>query len=114
MMKKRRRVVVTGAGVISELGDSPAQVHSALLGKGWDAVDEARGSSDGREAGEGSLSDFDALRYLGEGNLHPLDRPARLASAAVALAIEASGLTDEEIAEREAGLVLGTMFGGLR
>jgi len=30
----------------------------------------------------GEIADFDAARYLGEGNLRPLDRTSRLATAA--------------------------------
>jgi 3-oxoacyl-[acyl-carrier-protein] synthase II len=109
-----RRVVVTGAGLVSPLGDSPGALGAALL-------DGRRGvgpvelfATDGlfcRVAGE--VRGFSPAAYLGDGNFRPLDRTSRLATVAAHLALAAAGLPRERREGREVGLVLGTMFGSV-
>lgn len=110
-----RRVVITGVGVLSALGDSPAAVHGALC-RGESGLGAVTAFPiDGvpcRRAAE--VRGFDPARYLGEGNFRPLDRTGRLAAAAAALALGAGGWDAERRREREIGLVLGTMFGSVR
>ena len=75
-------VVITGAGVISPLGDEPGAVHAALLA-GRSAIGPTSFDTDGvgeRMAAE--IHGFEPAAYLGAANLRPLDRPARLASSA--------------------------------
>ncbi|MCA1817227.1 MAG: beta-ketoacyl-[acyl-carrier-protein] synthase family protein [Acidobacteria bacterium] len=110
-----RRVVITGAGVVSPLGDSRAALHAALCG-GRSAAkplelfgDEKLGCTLACE-----ITDFDAQKYLGGRNLRPLDRTARLVASAARLALEDSGFGVETLAREAVGLVLGTMFGSLR
>jgi 3-oxoacyl-[acyl-carrier-protein] synthase II len=62
----------------------------------------------------GQLPAFDATAYLGEGNLRPLDRISRIVTSAAQRALDAAGFSRQLRAEREVGLVLGTMFSGLR
>jgi 3-oxoacyl-[acyl-carrier-protein] synthase II len=107
-------VVVTGVGLLCALGDSAEQVHQALC-EGRTGL-RAAGQESGEAAGSavGELGDLDLRRYLGDGNLRPLDRSSRLAAAAAALALAHAGWTADDIARAEVGLVLGTMFGSLR
>jgi 3-oxoacyl-[acyl-carrier-protein] synthase II len=109
-----RRVVITGAGVLTTLGDSPAAVHQALC-EGRNGLRPAESiPTDGLpKLLVGELTDFDARAYLGSGNLRPLDRAARLSACAARLALDASGWPAERVAESEVGLVLGTMFGSI-
>ncbi|HYL05891.1 MAG TPA: beta-ketoacyl synthase N-terminal-like domain-containing protein, partial [Thermoanaerobaculia bacterium] len=115
---RRRRVVVTGAGLVSPLGDSPAALHQALAeGRtGRRPVElrpaEARVEMRCRLAGE--VRPFDPQAYVGDRNLRPLDRTSRLLVVAAQLALADSGWTAEQCARREVGLVLGTTFCGLR
>jgi 3-oxoacyl-[acyl-carrier-protein] synthase II len=106
-----RRVVITGAGVVSSLGDTPAGLHAALCAgrSGIRPVElfDTRGL--GCPLG-GEVKGFDAQKYLGKRNLRPLDRTSRLVASAAQLALDASGWTAEMRAGREVGLVLGTMF----
>ncbi len=107
----QRRVVVTGIGVVSPLGDDPAALHAALAqgDSGLRPVTLFDTESLGpRHAGE--VPDFDPGSYLGKVNLRPVDRTARLVIVAAHLAFEASGWTAEMRQESEVGLVLGTMF----
>lgn len=114
-MAERRRVVVTGAGLLTPLGDSPAAVHAALLA-GRSArrpVELFPTTGLGcREAGE--ILPFEPRTYLGERNLRPLDRTARLLTAAAQLALAASGWDAPALAREEVGLVAGTTFGSVR
>lgn len=109
------RVVITGVGLVSSLGDDPQVLHQALCaGLGGLAESSLAAGLPCRLAGE--IVGFSAERYLGEGNIRPLDRTGRLVSAAAALALRASGW-DAAAREREAlgvGLVVGTLFGGAR
>lgn len=112
----RRSVVVTGAGVLSPLADSPAGLHAALCaGKsGFKEIelfplDGLSGNGSGpRRAGE--IRPFEPRDYLGERNLRPIDRTSRLLLAAAQRALDESGWTPELRAEREVGLMLGTVF----
>jgi 3-oxoacyl-[acyl-carrier-protein] synthase II len=111
----KKRVVVTGVGAISALGDDPATLHQALCLGGsaigpitrfdWQNLPAAWGAE---------IKDFDAKRYLGEVNLRPLDRTSQFAVSGAQRALESSGWTTEmrEVAEME--LALGTMFCSVR
>jgi 3-oxoacyl-[acyl-carrier-protein] synthase II len=106
-----RRVVITGAGVVSSLGDTPATLHAALC-EGRSGVRPVE-LFDTRGLGcpvGGEVKGFDAQKYLGKRNLRPLDRTSRLVASAAQLALDASGWTAEMRAEHELGLILGTMF----
>ena len=118
-MSVRQNVVVTGAGVLSALADSPAALHAALCAgrSGLQAIElfptDAISGFGGRRAGE--ISPFEATRdYLGERNLRPIDRTSRLLLSAAQRALDAAGWSPELRAEREVGLVLGTTFCSLR
>ena len=114
-----RRVVVTGAGVISPLADSPQALHAALC-RGESALappeEPALAVLLGGLPGllSGAVRGFDPAAYAGEGNYRPLDRTGRLAVAAVELALSGAGWTREARREADLGLVLGTMFGSVR
>lgn len=107
----RNRVVITGAGLVSSLGDSSASLQSSLC-SGRSAVKpvelfntEGLGCPLG-----GEIPGFNAQKYLGKRNLRPLDRTSRLVSSAAQLALEDSGWSEVMRSKEEVGLVLGTMF----
>jgi 3-oxoacyl-(acyl-carrier-protein) synthase len=110
-----RRVVVTGAGALTPVADAPAALHAALC-QGRSALKSIElFPLDGvisRPAGE--IRPFEPRDYLGDRNLRPVDRTARLLLVATQQALEASGWTAEMRAAREVGLILGTMFCSVR
>jgi 3-oxoacyl-[acyl-carrier-protein] synthase II len=110
-----RRVVVTGAGVLSPLGDSGPALHAALLAGRSGITPVTLFPTDGLPPlSAGQLPAFEATAYLGEGNLRPLDRISRIVTSAAQRALDAAGFSRQLRAEREVGLVLGTMFSGIR
>jgi 3-oxoacyl-[acyl-carrier-protein] synthase II len=111
----RRRVVVTGAGVISPLADSPAALHAALCA-GRSAVKpiELFPTAGIGCCQAGEIRPFEPRDYLGERNLRPVDRTSRLLLVAAQGALAASGWTPELRAGREVGLALGTTFCSVR
>ena len=117
------RIAVTGIGLLSALGDSLAALDEALVAGADGLRPVTVVSTDGLgECVAGEIADFDAARYLGDGNLRPLDRTSRLATAAASLALRDAGLAEILRADDAAdgplgdrvGLVLGTMFGSVR
>lgn len=119
------RVGITGMGVLSALGDEPAAVHRALCAGEHarrplhSAVAPADGSfadlADLTGAEIAPLRSFDAARYLGaETNLRPLDGAGRRLAAAASQALAASGWSAAACEAEAVGLVVGTMFAGMR
>jgi 3-oxoacyl-[acyl-carrier-protein] synthase II len=106
-----RPVVITGAGAISAVADSPAKLHAELCAgrSGLKVVELFSTEGIGcHQAGE--IRPFEPRDYLGERNLRPIDRTSRLLLSAAQRALDESGWTPELRAGREIGLVLGTVF----
>src|SRR5260370_11757147 len=110
-----RSVVITGAGLISTLGDSPRALHRALC-KGSKGVSSLQQfTANGHRCRVGApISDFRSEKYLQGRPLRPLDRTSQLAASAAQLALRDSGWSTDLLANREVSLALGTMFGGIR
>lgn len=107
----RNRVVITGAGIVSSLGDSSSSLQFSLC-SGRRAVKPValfNPAGLGCPLG-GEISGFDAQKYLGRRNLRPLDRTSRLVTSAAQLALNDSGWSESMRQQEEVGLVLGTMF----
>lgn len=112
------RVVITGVGLVSPLGDRPDQLHEALCA-GRSALGQpslrqpdlfATQQIPNVEAAE--LPAFDARDYI-EGNLRPLDRSSILACSAATLALRDADHDPRADGALPTGLVLGTMFGSI-
>lgn len=112
-MSDERRVVVTGMGVLTALGDSPRKLHEALCEGRSGLQPVAWEEAEGMPALRFGRVEFDPRTYLPEGNLRPLDRTGRLAVAAAGLALGDAGWTAEALEETEVGFVAGTMFGSV-
>jgi 3-oxoacyl-[acyl-carrier-protein] synthase II len=110
----KKRIAITGRGVIASLADSPALLHEALcLGhSGLGPVEDI--SFEQRISGlAGHIRSFKPESYLPEKCFRALDRTGQLVVSAAKLALESSGWTTEKLKEHEVGLALGTMFGSV-
>ena len=101
----KKRVIVTGAGAISALGDDPGTLHQALW-RGDSAIGTiTRFDRQNLPVAWGAeIKDFDAKRYLGEVNLRPLDRTSQLAASGAQRELQLQSLTDTVSALSAAGL----------
>lgn len=110
-----RQVAITGTGALTPLADSPAGLHAALC-EGRSALKSIElFPLDGLSPyPAGEVRPFEPRDYLGDRNLRPVDRTARLLLVASQQALEGSGWTAGMRAAREVGLVLGTMFCSVR
>ena len=107
----RRRVVVTGAGAISSVADSARGLQAALEEgrSGLKPVELFPLNGLGPQLA-GEVRPFEPRTWLGDRNLRPIDRTARLLLVAAQQALEESGWTPERRREQEVGLVLGTTY----
>jgi len=110
----RRRVVVTGMGVVSPVGNDVetawASTREGRSGIGKITLFDTEGY-DVRFAGE--VRDLDASRYVTKREQQRLDRFALFAMAASSQAIEQSGLLDGGVDQERIGAYIGTGIGGL-
>jgi 3-oxoacyl-[acyl-carrier-protein] synthase II len=102
-----RRVVITGAGVVTAVADSPAQLHAALC-SGADALGPLTAIAAGLPCEMGAIVDAQALRRELAGRpVAGIDRTGQLTIVAAQRALAASALAG---GTSPLGLVLGTMF----
>jgi 3-oxoacyl-[acyl-carrier-protein] synthase II len=115
-MSGRRRVVVTGMGMITALGNDVATTWAGLVAgrpgiRRIEAFDPSRLNS--QVAGE--VREFDASGLLDRKELRRTDRYAQFGLVATAEALRQAALPDRfegELAERT-GVILGTGLGGV-
>lgn len=115
-MSEPRRVVVTGMGMVSALGNDVATTWAGLVAgrsgvRRFTSFDPSRLTS--QIAGE--VRDFDSSRVLDRKDQRRTDRYIQFGLVAAREALEQAGLPDRfegELAERT-GVVLGTGLGGV-
>lgn len=114
----RRRVVVTGLGCISPVGNTVAEAWSSLLAGQSGIVPISRFDASAlscRIAGE--VKNFEVDAYISPKEARTMDRFIHYGIAAAAQAIQDAGLrTGEALGEEEAcriGVVIGSGIGGL-
>jgi len=104
-------VVITGAGVVSSLGHSPAELHDALCAGRRVVPVPARFAEAGVVRASVTAVDLDGLESsLGGRSLRALDRTGRLVTLAVGGALDSSSWSATYRGELEVGLIVGTMF----
>jgi 3-oxoacyl-[acyl-carrier-protein] synthase II len=116
MNDERRRVVVTGMGVLSALGNDAASTWDGLVAgrsgiRRIEAFDPSR--VDSQVAGE--VRDFDASGVLDRKDLRRTDRYIQFGLVAAREALDQAGLPgrlEGELAERT-GVILGSGLGGV-
>jgi 3-oxoacyl-[acyl-carrier-protein] synthase II len=108
-----RRVAVTGAGVVSPLGNTLEQFHESLAA-GRSGIRRLGPELSGRSGVQvGATIDWNPAGLFKEAEAANLDRVAQFALAAAGQAIAASGLLADESAARDRiGVSWGTGMGG--
>ncbi len=110
-----RRVVITGLGAITPLGNSPGEFWQGLLAgrSGIGPITHFDASRhECRIAGE--VKGFDPLDYLDRKDVKRTDRFVHLALAATQQALEDAQFRITELNAEQVGVILGTGIGGIR
>jgi 3-oxoacyl-[acyl-carrier-protein] synthase II len=102
----KRRVVITGIGLVSPHGDDPAVVFDALLA-GRSAVN--LWDEEGAAPAAVARADFDATRWFTKLQLAGVDRVSQIAVAAAEMARRDAGI---EALVESTGVYVGTGMGG--
>ncbi|MFE6738009.1 beta-ketoacyl-ACP synthase II [Streptomyces tubercidicus] len=108
----RRRVVITGAGVVTAIGSTVEDYWSALLdGRSGIAPITAFDCSDLPTRIAAEIVDFDPTRYMSRISSRRMDRFSWFAVAAAAQAMEQSKLTVDEGKGHRLGALIGSGYG---
>ena len=111
----RRRVVITGLGCITALGESAERLFSALCeGRSGISNIEAFDASQYPVRFGGEIKDFDVARYLDQREGKRMDRFTQFAVAAAIQAFEDSGLDMSKEDPYRAGSIVGSGIGGIK
>ena len=111
----KRRVVVTGMGALTPLGNSVAESwEGAIAGRsGITAITKFDSSAfNSRIAGE--IKNFDPLQFVDKKEVRRYDNFAIYSLAAAAMAMADSGLTISPEIEERVGVIIGSAIGGLQ
>jgi 3-oxoacyl-[acyl-carrier-protein] synthase II len=113
-MSDRRRVVITGMGVISPLGVTVDQFWERLLAGESGVAPIARFDATGFDVRfGGECNEFAPEKYLDRKEIKRLDRFAQLAAGAATDAFKASGLEKGASNPSRFGVITGSGIGGL-
>jgi len=106
------RIVITGMGVVSPLGNSPEELWSGVsLGRSGIAKIE---SLEGLPVTFGGLAlNFNPSKYLGNKNSGRLDRYSQMGVTAGLDAVNQAGINKETYPEFRVGVIVGTGSGGM-
>ena len=110
----RRRVVVTGLGCISPVGNNVQEIWSALLvGKSGAGPITQFDASKHKTRFAAEVKDFDAVALFGHRDARKMDRFTQFATAATLEALGQSGLEIDDTNRDRVGILIGTGIGGL-
>ncbi|WP_138495413.1 beta-ketoacyl-ACP synthase II [Paenibacillus pinistramenti] len=108
------RVVVTGMGIISPLGNSVEQFWSNMQqGKSGISYIDLFDTTDFKVKIAGIVRDFDPKALFGTKEARRMDRFCQFALAAAQQAVEDSGLDLEQIDRERMGVYVGSGIGGI-
>jgi 3-oxoacyl-[acyl-carrier-protein] synthase II len=109
-----KRVVVTGLGCISPLGNNVPDTWSSLLaGKSGAGPITRFDASKFKTRFAAEVKGFDPVALLGARDAHKFDRYAQLAIAAAQEALTQSSLTIDDSNRDRVGILIGTGIGGI-
>lgn len=110
----KRRVVITGMGVVSPIGNTVAQMWETVQNNGC-GIDRIThfDASDFRAKLAGEVKHLDMEQYFSKRELKFNDRFTQFARIAAKQAYEASGLTQADVDAERFGVILGSGIGGI-
>ncbi|MGE4559705.1 MAG: beta-ketoacyl-ACP synthase I [Desulfobulbus sp.] len=103
-----RRVVITGMGIVSPLGDSVDEVLDSLRQGRSGVRFHERYREIGLRAQIGSFTRIDIKEHLDKKNLRFMGNAAAYASIALSQAVADAGLSEEEVSHPRTGLIIGS------
>lgn len=110
----RRRVVVTGMGCISPVGNSVKETWESLLaGKSGAGMITLFDASKHKTRFAAEVKGFDPAAIFGVRDARKMDRFTQFATVATQEALEQSGLKIDETNRDRVGIVIGTGIGGI-
>lgn len=110
----RKRVVVTGLGCVSPVGNNVKDTWEALLaGKSGAAPITAFDASAHKTKFAAEVKGFDGAALFGTREARKMDRFTQLATAATLEALDHSGLKIDESNRDRVGILIGTGIGGI-
>ncbi len=112
---KRKRVVVTGVGAITPIGNTPAEYWEGLLSgrNGIDKITSFDASHhDCHIAGE--VKNFDPHDYMDRKEAKRMDRFAQFGVSAAKQAVSDSKLVINELNAEQIGVIIGSGIGGIK
>jgi len=110
----KRRVVITGMGMITSLGLTVADTWEAILaGRSGISTIDAYDTNDFRVTISGAIKNFDSNRHFSEKEARRFDTFVRYGIAASVEAMESSGLVVNEHNAHRFGVAIGSGIGGL-
>jgi len=111
----KRRVVVTGMGVISSLGKDINTFWNALKeGKNGISLVTKFDCSDLPTKVAAEITDFDPFEYIDKKEAKRMDQFTQYAMAAAKMAVESSGLDLEKVDKYRMGVIVGSGIGGIQ
>ena len=109
-----RRVVVTGMGCISPVGNTAQETWEALLaGKSGAGMITLFDASKHKTRFAAEVKGFDGVAKFGVRDTRKMDRFTQFATVATLEALEQSGLKIDETNRDRVGIVIGTGIGGI-
>lgn len=110
----RKRVVVTGLGCVSPVGNNVKDTWEALLaGKSGAAPITAFDASHHKTRFAAEVKGFDPVALFGTREARKMDRFTQFATAATLEALEQSGLKIDDSNRDRVGILIGTGIGGI-
>ncbi|MBO3459856.1 beta-ketoacyl-ACP synthase II [Aetokthonos hydrillicola Thurmond2011] len=112
---KRKRVVVTGVGAITPIGNTPAQYWEGLI-SGRNGIGEITAFDASRHTCRiaGEVKDFNPLEYMELKESKRMDRFSQFGVAAAKQALKDSQLVINDLNAEQVGVIIGSGIGGLK
>jgi len=110
----KRRVVVTGMGVVTPVGMTVAEMWESLLaGKSGIGPITRFDTTDHVTKFAGEIKDFDPQKFIDRKLIRRMDLFTQYAMAATRMAVEDSGINFDNVDRQRVGVIVGSGVGGM-